>query len=168
MNPLDWSLLGGPVPVILVIAGLAGTTWVIAGRPGPAWAGPQELASARRWPLLWVPVIAGVMAGLVITLTWLIDNVWQPFPDRLPTSVLVWAWAGLAGLALALVRQAQVWTWPRRAVALLAGLLMLLGAANQINDYYQQYPSLRAALGPWLDTKPLFVPKGELTARNRL
>lgn len=159
MNPLDWSLIGGAVPVILLVAGLAGAVWLIGGRAGPG-------ARPRGWPLVGVPLTAGVMAGLVITLAWLTDNVWRPFPDQLPTSVVVWSWAGLAGLALALTRLPMLRTWRRRAAALLAGLVMLLGAANQINGYYEQYPTLRTALGPWLDPKPVFVQKGSTSTAS--
>jgi len=34
---------------------------------------------------------------------------------------------------------------------------VLAAAANQVNGYYQAYPSLRVALAPWLDPKPEFT-----------
>jgi len=45
-------------------------------------------------------------------------------------------------------------TWPRRAAAIAAGVLVLATAANQVNGYFQAYGSLRVVLAPWLDPKP--------------
>jgi S-formylglutathione hydrolase FrmB len=176
MNPLDWSLIGGPLPVILLIAGLLGATWLAAGRSAPGrgpGAGRGNVLARiaghgqdRRWLLLWVPLVALLMAVLVGATDWFVDNVWRPFPDLLPASVLIWAWAGLTAVVLALARQPVLRSWRRHVAALLAGAVMLLAAVNEINGYYLQYPSLRVALGPWLDPKPPFSKSGiVLTAR---
>ena len=57
-------------------------------------------------------------------------------------------------MVLAFARQPLVRTWPRRAAAIAAGVLVIAAAANQVNGYFQAYPSLRVALAPWLDPKP--------------
>ena len=43
MNPLDWSLLAGPLPVILLAGALLALGWLVAGgnAPGRGW--------LRRW-----------------------------------------------------------------------------------------------------------------------
>jgi S-formylglutathione hydrolase FrmB len=87
-------------------------------------------------------------------LTWLVNNVWRPFPDLLPFTIVLWSWVALVGIMLAFARQPLFRTWPRRAAAIAAGVLVLAAAANQVNGYFQAYPSLRVALAPWLDPKP--------------
>jgi S-formylglutathione hydrolase FrmB len=144
MNPLDWSLIAGPLPVILLVSALLALAWLTAGRN-------------VRWLAIWVPLIVLAAAGLVAFMTWLINNVWRPFPDLLPFTIVFWSWVALAGLVLAFARQPLLRSWPRRAAAIVAGVLVLAAAANQVNGYFQAYPSLRAVLGPWLDPKPMFT-----------
>jgi S-formylglutathione hydrolase FrmB len=101
-------------------------------------------------------------------LAWLVNNVWRPFPDLLPFPLVAWSWVALAGLLLAAARQVLARTWPRRAAAIAAGVLVLAAAGNQVNGYFQAYPSLRVALAPWLDPKPVYtgsVRVGEDVAR---
>ena len=35
MNPLDWPLIGGPLPVILLAGALFAVAWLAAGRNAP-------------------------------------------------------------------------------------------------------------------------------------
>ena len=58
---------------------------------------------------------------------------------------------------LAFARQPLLRTWPRRAAAIAAGVLMVAAAASQVNVYFQAYPSLRVVLAPWLDPAPVFT-----------
>src|SRR5215467_14498434 len=167
MNPLDWSLIAGPLPVVLLAGALLALGWLAAGRnaPGRGWlrrgwlwrgarGGSSGGAVSVRWLALWVPLIVLAAAGVIALLTWLINNVWRPFPDLLPFPVVLWSWVALAGLVLAVARQPLLRTWPRRAAAIAAGVLVLAAAANQVNGYFQAYPSLRVVLAPWLDPKP--------------
>jgi S-formylglutathione hydrolase FrmB len=165
MNPLDWSLITGPLPVILLIGALLALAWLVAGRNAPRRGSPQsgaeegnaDGAASAAWLAICVPLIAAAAGGVIALLTWLIDNVWRPFPDLLPTSILLWSWVALTGMVLAFARQAVLRTWPRRAAAIAAGVLVLAAAANQVNGYFDAYPSLRVVLAPWLDPKPLFT-----------
>src|SRR5499427_10346528 len=165
MNPLDWSLIGGPLPVILLVGALLALAWLAAGRnaPGRGWlrrgarAGSAGGAASVRWLAIGVPLIAVAAGGVIAVLTWLINNVWRPFPDPLPFPIVLWSWVALAGLLLAVARQPLLRTWPRRAAAIAAGVLVLAAAANQVNGYFQAYPSLRVVLAPWLDPKPVFT-----------
>src|SRR5215470_10361080 len=170
MNPLDWSLIAGPLPVILLAGALLALAWLAAGRnaPGRGWlrhswlrrgarTGSAGGAASVRWLAICVPLIAALAAGVIAVLTWLINNVWRPFPDPLPFSIVLWSWVALAGLLLAVARQPLLRTWPRRAAAIAAGVLVLAAAANQVNGYFQAYPSLRVVLAAWLDPKPVFT-----------
>src|SRR6516164_5363178 len=165
MNLLDWSLVAGPLPVILLVGALLALAWLAAGRNAPrrgslrsaALGGTAGGAVSGRWLAIWVPLIVMAAGGVTAVLTWLINNVWRPFPDVLPFTIVLWSWVALAGLALALVRLPLLRTWPRRAAAIAAGVLVLAAAANQVNGYYQAYPSLRVALAPWLDPIPEFT-----------
>src|SRR6516162_8749581 len=165
MNPLDWSLVAGPLPVILLVSALLALAWLAAGRnaPGRGWlrrggrGGRAGGAVSVRWLAVCVPLIVLAAGGVIAVLTWLVDNVWRPFPDVLPFPVVLWSWVALAGVALALARLPLLRTWPRRAAAIAAGVLVLAAAANQVNGYFQAYPSLRVALAPWLDPKPVFT-----------
>ena len=165
MNPFDWSLLAGPLPVILLVGALLALAWLVAGRnaPGNGWlrrgarGGSAGGAASVRWLAVWVPLIVMAAGGVIAVLTWLINNVWRPFPDLLPFPLVLWSWVALAGIVLVVARQPLLRTWPRRAAAIAAGVLVLAAAANQVNGYFQAYPSLRVALAPWLDPKPVFT-----------
>jgi S-formylglutathione hydrolase FrmB len=171
MNPLDWSLIAGPLPVILLVGALLALAWLAAGRnaPGRGWLprgareGTAGGAASVRWLAICVPLIVLVAVGVIALLTWLINNVWRPFPDSLPFPVVFWSWVGLAGVVLALARQPLLRTWPRRAGAVAAGVLVLATAANQVNGYFQAYPSLRVVLAPWLDPKPVLTKTVHIT-----
>jgi S-formylglutathione hydrolase FrmB len=165
MNPLDWSLIAGPLPVILLVSAVLALAWLVAGRRAPRygslWRGMRgrrtDGAVSVRWLAICVPLIVVAAGGVIVSLTWLVNNVWRPFPDLLPFTIVLWSWVALVGMVLALARQPLVRTWPRRAAAIAAGVLVLAAAANQVNCYFQAYLSLRVALAPWLDPKPVFT-----------
>ena len=122
---------------------------------GAACAGGRaDGAASVRWLAICVPLIVMAAGGVIALLTWLVNNVWRPFSDLLPFTIVLWSWVALVGMVLALARQPLVRTWPRRAAAIAAGVLVMAAAANQVNGYFQAYPSLRVALAPWLDPKP--------------
>jgi S-formylglutathione hydrolase FrmB len=165
MNPLDWSLIAGPLPVILLVSALLALAWLVAGRRAPGYGslwrgmrgGRAGGAVSVRWLAICVPLVVMAAGGVIASLTWLVNNVWRPFPDLLPFTIVLWSWVALVGMLLALARQPLVRTWPRRAAAIAAGVVVLAAAANQVNCYFQAYPSLRVALAPWLDPKPVFT-----------
>ena len=83
MNPLDWSLLAGPLPVILLAGALLALGWLVAGgnAPGRGWlrrgarGGGAGGAPSVRWLAVWVPLIVVAAAGIIALVTWLINNV---------------------------------------------------------------------------------------------
>src|SRR6516165_10404288 len=113
MNPLDWSLVAGQLPVVLLVSALLALAWLAAGRNAPgrgflrrgAGRGSAGGAVSARWLAIGVPLIVMAAGGVTAVLTWLINNVWRPFPDLLPFTIVFWSWVALAGLALAVARQ---------------------------------------------------------------
>ncbi|MDI2127219.1 alpha/beta hydrolase [Yinghuangia seranimata] len=136
MNPLDWRLYDGPVPVLLQIFGCAAIVALLARRD-------------RRWWLVWVPVIALVAITVALFVGVIVDDWWKPFPDPLPRDVLKWTAVAAFGVGLAAARMKSL-TWRLRGAAVLGALLVVAISASQVNAFYQEYPTLRAALGPWL------------------
>lgn len=131
---MQWSLLVGPFPIVLLTAAIAGLIVLALRRP------------ARRWWTVAVPVAAGV--GLVGTLAidWFVTAVWRPFPDSLPTVAVVWIGLIIAALVLTawnIVLGGNV----RRAVAVIAVLAVMCGGINEINRTYGDTPTLAALAG---------------------
>ena len=65
MNPLDWSLIAGPLPVILLVSALLALAWLVAGRNASAYGslwrgmsgGRSDGAASVRWLAICVPLI---------------------------------------------------------------------------------------------------------------
>ncbi|MFI6938110.1 alpha/beta hydrolase [Streptomyces sp. NPDC050418] len=133
-GPLDWSLVDGWLPVTLRVLGLLALAFLLVTRD-------------RRWWTRWLPA-AFVLAALLTYLAKVIVNDWwQPFPDELPFEVLFRTGLLLLGLLLAAFKM-RFLHWPGRLGAVLAALLVALYAMNQVNIYYDNYPTIRTLLGP--------------------
>ncbi|WP_372405847.1 alpha/beta hydrolase [Streptomyces luteireticuli] len=135
-GPLDWSLVTGWIPVVLIVLGLAALAALLLSR-------------RRRWWTRWAP--AAVLLAVLVTLAlrWAVDDWLQPFPDPLPADVVLWTGVAVLGVCLALFRipllRPRYW-----AGAVLCGLLVVLLGASQINRHFDQYPTARSALNTWL------------------
>ncbi len=105
------------------------------------------------WPAQWswwwrVVLLAVFTAVLILAGNLLITKVWRPFPDQLPTDVLVWAGLGLFGLVLGIAHFFVPVRLVCKFAAALAGLAIFITiAGTQINRFYGQYPTLGTALG---------------------
>ncbi|WP_344656846.1 alpha/beta hydrolase [Catenulispora subtropica] len=141
-NPLDWSLLSGPLPVLLLLAAVAAFGLLLAER-------------TRSWWVWKAPVALGAALVLTAVLGVIVDRWWQPFPEGLPAEVLAWIGVAVTGGAVAAMRLPAL-GWPRRAAALACAAIVGVTCLNQVNRYFQNYPTMRAALGPWLDTGTTF------------
>ncbi|GAA0479459.1 alpha/beta hydrolase-fold protein [Streptomyces sp. NPDC046215] len=138
-GPLDWSLVSGWIPLTLLVVGLGALAALLFSRQ-------------RRWWIRWAPA-AVVLAALI---TWLlrtaVDDWLELFPDPLPTDVVLWAGVAVLGLCLAAFRipllRPRLWL-----PAALAGLLVLLLGASQINRHFDQYPTARTAVNTWLQKR---------------
>lgn len=126
------SLLHGPVAVMLTVGVGASLLALLSSHRDRSWyrrAVPLAVLAA-------VVLLVGAEAALAVL---------QPFPDPLPWSVPAWVGAGLLALSLAVAGWRRQ-TWRRRAVAVSAVLVVLVGAANGINEMYAAFPTVGAAL----------------------
>ena len=131
---LDWSLLTGPLPLTLRLAGLAGFLLLgvtLAARRG------RKLWRSVLWPAL---VTVAVVVIAAVALAWL-----APFPDPLPATV--WWSAAAVLMACGLAVSAGRGHGARRAAGALGVVVVLLAAADQVNVQFGQFPTMRAALG---------------------
>ncbi|WP_424889408.1 alpha/beta hydrolase [Streptomyces sp. XH2] len=135
-GPLDWSLVSGWIPVALLAVGLCALAALLFSR-------------RRTWWTRWAPAAVLLAAAATWLLRTAVDDWWQPFPDPLPTGVVVWAGIAVLGVCLAAFRvpllRPRYW-----AGAVLVGLLVVLLGASEINRHFDQYPTARSALNSWL------------------
>lgn len=143
-------MLGGVVPAALFVAAALGLVWLTGGR-------------RRRWRLR--SVLLSVLLSALVTgaLVYYVEDVWQPFPDALPTPVIALIGVAVLGLVL-LVPRLRHSTWPVRPVAVVVSVVVLLAAANGVNIYYGQYPTVGALVGAPIDNE---LPQGVLPPSNK-
>jgi S-formylglutathione hydrolase FrmB len=155
---LDTPLLSGLLPGIVTAAGVAGGLFLLARR-------------SRRWWARAVPTALLAAAAVTALAALLVDQVWRPFPDPVPLPVLLLCGAALVAVALAALGMRDR-RWRGRVGAAVAVVLVVLASAEGANLMYQEYPTLRTALGlPALDEIPFTqVPSQEqvIDARSGL
>ncbi len=129
---LDWSLLGGPLPILVPGVGAVAAVVLLVG-PGRGRAG---------WWSRGVPaaLLGGALGTGAVALV--VDVLWRPFPDPLPAAVLLAVGVGLAAVGLGVAALLR-----RRWWAPVAVVLVVAAAAQGVNAYYEEYPTLRTALG---------------------
>lgn len=134
---LDVTIVTGPVRYLLVAMGVVALVVLVLGR-------------GRRWWTRSVPlaVLVALLVALVVTVG--VDKVWRPFPDPLPPVVATWIGLTVGAGVLALRRRLRVLP---QIGALALVLVVALSGAAQVNQQFQAYPTLRAALGLRLDNQ---------------
>jgi len=130
----QWSLLSGPVPVVVVVLGVFAAAWLVLRRD------PHHLT--RTVPLL---VLGAALA--VGVLAFLVQRVWRPFPDPVPLSVYTWVGLGLLAVLLAVPRLRHGRGVGSRVLTVLAVLAVVLTASSQVNLFFRAFPTLATALG---------------------
>ncbi|GAA1984393.1 alpha/beta hydrolase [Kitasatospora viridis] len=135
-GPLDWSIVSGAVAWLLLALG-----WV-------ALVG-LAVSSSKHWWSRRFPTAVVLAAALTALLAIWVDDWWRPFPDPLPRDVEFWAGIALLGPLLAAFRMSAL-RWRGRFAAFAAALLVLAMGLNEINRHYQEYPTVRVLLAPWL------------------
>lgn len=150
---LDWSLLTGPLPVALLALGAVAGVLLLWPR-----------GAARRWWLRSVPLalaagaIATVLAGILA---------FQVLHEQLPITVLLWIAAPLVAIGLAVA----AWRAKGRVLPTIpAFLLVLLAAASGVNTHFEQFPTVRTALGLAHESQAEFAdvpPKAETVIRGQ-
>ncbi|MFF1953684.1 alpha/beta hydrolase [Kitasatospora herbaricolor] len=150
-NPLDWPLTHGPIAYAVLAAGW-GALLMLA------------VARGRRWGLRLLPCAVALAVALTLLIDVAVDDWWQPFPEGLPDEVTVWIGAAVLGLSLAGFRLRPLPWWPGRALVALAAGLAVLMASSQVNRLFDQYPTARVLLAPWIsDTGTLDTTQADRT-----
>jgi S-formylglutathione hydrolase FrmB len=126
------SLLDGWLPWLVLVLGVAGVVFLLARRE-------------RWWWLYVVPATALVSA----VAAWILGNTVAKsiLGQDLQFSDQVWMGIALAGIILAIASLFRT-PWWRKVGAILAGLLVVAMAGNQINKSYVEYPRLGDLFGP--------------------
>ena len=139
----DVSLISGPVPLVVLVLGLLALVVLLV------------LLVRRRRVAAVTVVVALVVAGVVLVgLNWLVTQGLQLFPETLPALVTGWIAAGTAAVVLVAGNLVRSRTGTK-LLSLGCGLVVLLAAGSQINNYFAQYPTLGALTGSADDVSPL-------------
>lgn len=128
---LDWSLIDGVVPVVLLGAGVVALGFLLLARRD------------RRWWRTVAVVAVTAAGGVAVAMVELV--VAAPFPDPVPE--VVWWAAGAGLLAVGLAGVLLRGSGGRRWLGVVAAVVVVVAAANQVNTYFGQFPTVRAALG---------------------
>lgn len=131
---LDISVIDGWLPWVLAVAGILGLGWLIVG-PG------------RRYLLVVAPAAVAVAVVLTLLVRWIIEDVWKPFPEPIPTAVYLWSGLVVVAVALLVVRFVNTpGLWPRVVTVIAAVLVAVLGLAH-VNAVFGSFPTVRTVLG---------------------
>jgi enterochelin esterase-like enzyme len=126
------SLTHGPLHLLLVLGALGALAGLLMLRRGRPW-------WTRRVPTA-VLLAAGAATG-----AWLFVAVAKPWPDGLPLEVMAWLatpFLALALLGLGWRRQ----RWRVRGAAVVAAVVVVLGAADAIDTVYGAFPTVATAM----------------------
>jgi S-formylglutathione hydrolase FrmB len=130
---LDWSLVSGVIPPVVLVLGCVALAFLLSRRRGRQW-----------WRILVIPaMVAGLGVGVAAAAVALA----APFPDPVPAVV----WWSLGAVLLAVSAAAMLLArGPHRSVfrpaVVLATVLVAVAAGNQVNVYFAQFPTARALL----------------------
>ncbi|MEU6238426.1 alpha/beta hydrolase-fold protein [Kitasatospora sp. NPDC047058] len=158
-NPIDWSLIHGPIPYAVLAAGWGALIALAVSRGRTWW--------SRRLPAaLLLAAVLTKLLGIVV------DDWWHPFPEGLPRYVTWWIATAVLGLCLAGFRAPRLPGARRKLFAFGGAALVLLMSSSQVNRGFEQYPSGRVMLAPFLsktqqlttgkDTKTISPPPGQV------
>lgn len=136
----DVSLLSGVVPTAVLLAGALALVVLLARR--------------GRGALVTVVGAVAVAAVVLLSLNWLLTRATAVLPDPLPASVTAWL-AVAAGTLVLIVGNLVGTRTGRKLLAIGSGLVVLLAAGSQINNYFAEYPTLGALTGAEGDVSTL-------------
>ncbi|WP_041371181.1 alpha/beta hydrolase [Nakamurella multipartita] len=129
---MDTSLMSGWLSWLVLGLGVAGAAFLLVRRP-------------RWW---WLYVVPPVVLVSAVT-GWLLGTVGgeKLFAQPLTGSDIFWIAIALAAIGLAVGQQVRS-PWWRKIVAVVAAVLVLAAAGNQINKNYQEFPAVKDLFGP--------------------
>lgn len=133
---MDTSLLSGWFSWLIAGLGLLGAAFLLARRE-------------RWWWLYLVPSVL-VVCGIA---AWLLGTIGgqRLFAAPLKTSDIVFIGVSLSAIALAVGNFFRT-PWWRKVLAVIAAILVVAAAGNQINKSYQEYPTVQDLFGPTADS----------------
>ncbi|WP_434440618.1 alpha/beta hydrolase [Lentzea sp. E54] len=131
-SPLDLSLIHGPIPKAATVAAVLALAFLAIRRN-------------RTWWVRVLPIVVLACALVVTGLTLVVNNVWKPWPEPLPTILMVWLGGALVALSLAIARLRPS-RWHGRVLSVFAVLVVMTSAMTATNAYFGQYPTARALL----------------------
>lgn len=134
MAILDTSLVSGPVPIVVTVAGVLGLVWLV-------------LARSRRHLTRAVPITLVIAAALTVASWVIIEKIWRVFPDPVEISVYVWVGLGVFGLLLTVPRLLAAARWWSKVITVLALIAVVATAAAQVNLVFDAYPTVGTAVG---------------------
>ncbi|NMN98643.1 alpha/beta hydrolase-fold protein [Antrihabitans stalactiti] len=125
----EWSLLDGPLPWLITVAGVGGGLWLVCVR--------------RRWFVRRaVPtaiVVAVVVTGIVRVV---VERWWRPFPDSVPMAICAYFACGVCAVVLVVPRIVASAGVAGRVISGVAGVGVLLALTLQANVFFAQYPTI--------------------------
>jgi S-formylglutathione hydrolase FrmB len=131
---LDWSLLSGPTPLVLEVLAVASGGWLL-------W------RIRRPTPIRVLAICALSAAVATVVVVYLARRVLRLFPDQLQPSVYSWIAAAVLAFAVAVVTISRDRRWLPTIASVTAVVLVTACSANQINRFYEAYPSVRDTVG---------------------
>lgn len=132
---LEWSLLSGPLPATIFVLAALGAVWLLVNR-------------SRRHLILSLPLTFAGALLVVLGMWFVIEKAWHPFPDPLAASVYFWTGVGVWAVLLIVPRTlVSPRKWLAAGVSVLAGVLVVLAAALQVNLVFGAYPTVGDAVG---------------------
>lgn len=136
---LDWSLLSGPLPIALAVAGSIAAMWMLI----------RLLRSPHSPRVIAMSCAACLLAAIVAPQVgvYLVREVWVIFPDRLSISVHLWLTAAVFTAALLISLVLLHRSVRRAALAVVASMTVVALCLNQVNSTFAAYPTLRDAVG---------------------
>jgi S-formylglutathione hydrolase FrmB len=136
---LDWSLLSGPVPIVLRVSAVAAALWIVS-----------RTVLARRPVRVKIAELTAclVIAAIVtVILDHLARSVWMLFPDRLDPAIYLLTGAVAFAMCVAVTRVVSERRLPRGLLLVTAAAVVVAASADEVNAVYGAYPTLRDALG---------------------
>lgn len=142
-SPLEWSLVEGPIPVALTV--VSALLVIVL-----SW------TRRARWWTRAAPICVAVAVAVTVGLRWVIEDVAAPFPDRLPWSLYGWVGLTVLTVALAVARVGSA-RWTGRVLLAFGMVLSVVIGAAKVNEFFDQYTTLRAVLGPLVSPQADFA-----------
>ncbi|AZG48402.1 alpha/beta hydrolase [Gordonia insulae] len=130
----ELSIIDGWVPLGIWIVGLLGFAWLI-------------IYPRLRYLVIVVPAAIAVTIVCTVIANYVVEKVWHPFPEPIPTAVYVWGGVALLGLLLAVARFIVGHGIIQKLVTVIAGVLAISLGLAHINMSYDAYPTVDTLLG---------------------